>query len=103
MSAHPADTVTNMAQSNRRLINKLYFYLKIPATFPRHSPASAAEAASWTGTAVRSFEAEPGAFAPGDLEDPGAQRAAYGVAKGTWRSLARRSSPQALLVAAAYL
>lgn len=62
----------------------------------QHSPASAAEAASWTGTAVRSFEAELEAFAPGAPEAqevPEGPRAACGAAKGTWRSPDRRSSP----------
>lgn len=62
-----------------------------------YRPVSVAEAASWAGTAVRSGGAEPPACAPG-----GARRAACGGVKGTWGSPGPRSSPQALLVAAAY-
>lgn len=85
-------------KSNERLRNKM-----VKSTI--HSPVSAAAAASWTSTAVRSFEAALGPFAPGVLEvqeAPGAPRAACGAAKGTWRSPDRRSSLQALVVAAAY-
>lgn len=102
VSAHPTHTVTNKGNPTSAS------YTNGKTKESRHSPASAAEAASWTGTAVRSYEAELEAFAPGApevLEAPGAPqgpRAACGAAKGTWRSPDRRSSPQALLVAAAY-
>lgn len=96
----PTHTATKL--ENLTGASKTNGQIRDSSQIPRHWPASAAEAASWTGTAVRSSEAELEAFAPGAPEVPEAPRAACGGVRGTWRSPDRRSSPQAPLAAAAY-